>query len=181
MNSNHQKLEAALHRRSSEKVFHAEVWFQLNCDPCRSVISIKLFCNFIEITLQHGSSPVNLLHIFRTPFPKNISGGLLLKTQWNYRTLSQAISYMNIFLASKLTSAKKIKFSVWVGLVRVHSNTSSFVQSLKRSCRLCMSSLIRCIRSELFCKRRVLRNFTKFTGKHPCQSLFFNKVAVAVI
>ena len=22
----------------------------------------------------------------------------------------------------------------------------------------------------------VLRNFTKFTGKHPCQSLFFNKV-----
>ena len=25
--------------------------------------------------------------------------------------------------------------------------------------------------------RGVLRNFTKFTGKHVCQSLFFNKVA----
>ena len=25
--------------------------------------------------------------------------------------------------------------------------------------------------------RDVLRNFTKFTGKHLCQSLFFNKVA----
>ena len=25
--------------------------------------------------------------------------------------------------------------------------------------------------------RGVLRNFTKFTGKHMCQSLFFNKVA----
>ena len=25
--------------------------------------------------------------------------------------------------------------------------------------------------------RVVLRNFTKFTGKHLCQSLFFNKVA----
>ena len=23
----------------------------------------------VEITLQHGYSPVNLLHIFRTPFP----------------------------------------------------------------------------------------------------------------
>ena len=23
-------------------------------DPCRSVISIKLQCNFIEITLRHG-------------------------------------------------------------------------------------------------------------------------------
>ena len=26
-------------------------------------------------------------------------------------------------------------------------------------------------------RKGVLRNFTKFTGKHPCQSLFFNKVA----
>ena len=49
--------------------------------PCRSVISIKLLCNFIEITLRHGFSPVNLLHIFRKPFPKNTSGRLLLKHQ----------------------------------------------------------------------------------------------------
>ena len=26
-------------------------------------------------------------------------------------------------------------------------------------------------------KKGVLRNFAKFTGKHLCQSLFFNKVA----
>ena len=30
---------------------------------------------------------------------------------------------------------------------------------------------------EVFCKNGVLRNFSKFTGKHPCQSLFLNKVA----
>ena len=29
---------------------------------------------------------------------------------------------------------------------------------------------------ELFCKKGVLRNFAKFTGKHLCQKLFFNKV-----
>ena len=34
--------------------------------------------NFIEITLRHGSSPVNLLHIFKAPFSKNTSGGMLL-------------------------------------------------------------------------------------------------------
>ena len=34
--------------------------------------------NFIEITPRHGCSPVNLLHIFRTPFPNNTSGRLLL-------------------------------------------------------------------------------------------------------
>ena len=43
-----------------------------------SVISVKLLCKFIEITLPHGCSPVSLLHIFRTTFPKNISEGPLL-------------------------------------------------------------------------------------------------------
>ena len=47
--------------------------------PCLSVISIKLQNNFIKITLRHGCSPVNLLHIFRTPFPKNTPGWLFLK------------------------------------------------------------------------------------------------------
>ena len=45
---------------------------------CQSVTSIKLLCIFIEIALRHGSSPVNLLHIFRTTFPRNTSGWLLL-------------------------------------------------------------------------------------------------------
>ena len=34
--------------------------------------------NFIEIALRHGCSPVNLLHISRTPFTKNTSRWLLL-------------------------------------------------------------------------------------------------------
>ena len=45
---------------------------------CRSVISIKLQSNFVEITLRHGCFPVNFLHIFRKPFSKNTSGWLLL-------------------------------------------------------------------------------------------------------
>ena len=47
-------------------------------NPCRSVISIKLQSSFIEIALRHVWSPVNLLHIFRTTFSKNISGWLPL-------------------------------------------------------------------------------------------------------
>ena len=35
-------------------------------------------CNFIEITLRHGCSSIHLLHIFRTLFYKNTSGGPLL-------------------------------------------------------------------------------------------------------
>ena len=49
---------------------------------CQSAISIKLLCNFIEITLWHGCSTVNLLHIFRTSFLKNTSGRLLLELKY---------------------------------------------------------------------------------------------------
>ena len=37
-----------------------------------------LKCDFIKITLVRGCSPVSLLHIFRTHFPKNTSGVLFL-------------------------------------------------------------------------------------------------------
>ena len=46
--------------------------------PYQSVISIKLLFNFIEIALRHRCSPVNLLHIFKTPFSRNTFGWLLL-------------------------------------------------------------------------------------------------------
>ena len=32
-------------------------------------------------------------------------------------------------------------------------------------------------RPDVFCKKGVLRNIAKLTGKHLCQSVFFNKVA----
>ena len=48
--------------------------------PCQSAVSIKFLCKFIEIALWHWCSPVNLLHIFRTPFLKNTSGRLFLET-----------------------------------------------------------------------------------------------------
>ena len=42
------------------------------------MIPIKLQRKFIETALRHGCSCVNLLHIFRTPFPKNTSEWLLM-------------------------------------------------------------------------------------------------------
>ena len=46
--------------------------------PCWSVNSIKLLCNYVENSLCYGCSPVTVLHIFRTHFPKNTPEGLLL-------------------------------------------------------------------------------------------------------
>ena len=51
-----------------------KIWSKFTGEhSCRNVISIKLQSNFIEITLRHECSPVNLLHIFRTPFPSNFN------------------------------------------------------------------------------------------------------------
>ena len=64
-------LEAATQRRFLKKaVLHMCSKFRGE-HPCRSAILIKLLCNFIESALRHGCSPVNLLHISRTPFPSS--------------------------------------------------------------------------------------------------------------
>ena len=45
------------------------------------------------------------------------------------------------------------------------------------SISILISSKTRSSRPEVLCKKGVLRSFAKFTGKHLCQSLLFNKVA----
>ena len=76
-----QKVFKELYLSLKEEVFTILVYQKT---PSRHVLrkrcskNMQQICNFIEITLQHGCSTVNLLHIFRTPFHENISGGLLL-------------------------------------------------------------------------------------------------------
>ena len=45
---------------------------------------IKLLCNFIEITLRYGCSPVYMLHISRAPFPKTTYEELVLEVHRYY-------------------------------------------------------------------------------------------------
>ena len=47
--------------------------------PCRTKISIKLLVTLLKSHFGIGISPVNLSHIFRTPFSRNTSEWLLLK------------------------------------------------------------------------------------------------------
>ena len=76
--------------------------------PCRSAISIKLFCNFIEITFRHGCSPVNLQHIFRTPFLNDTSGTLLLRNViiMNYFLLVEVVDFHNNMIFSTVLKVK---------------------------------------------------------------------------
>ena len=62
----------------------------LKCD-CNKVAT-----KFIEIILRHEGSPVNLLHIFRTPFSKSTSGRLLLLIEKDY-IQTAPFHLMNLF------------------------------------------------------------------------------------
>ena len=68
---------------------------------CRSAVSIRLLCNFIEIALRHRCSPVNLLYIFRTPFLKNTS-----ETPLNF-LFSNTLFRFKIFLFSSYINATR--------------------------------------------------------------------------
>ena len=65
-----------------------------------------------------------------------------------------------------------LKTEVFFPVLLTRSLPMTFVLVIIRRIYLYKSS-----RPEVFFKKGVLKNFTKFTGKHLCQSLFFNKVA----
>ena len=65
---------------------------------------VRLQSNFIEITLRHGCSSANLLHIFRTTFLKNISGWLLLKISRTEKAELDIISECHLYLKRKQIS-----------------------------------------------------------------------------
>ena len=91
--------------------------------PCQSVISIKLHCNFIEITLRDGCSPANFLRIFKTPFPKKNSCGLLLKKNFRrcdshglLQSIFPTLDFIKIFLRKSYQQGPNFKPSFQVAL-----------------------------------------------------------------
>ena len=81
---------------------------------CRSAISVKLQRNFIENTLRHGCSPVNLLHIFKTRFSKNTSEPLLLDMEsWGVLLLCRTQYYFiecNTETVARICSEKMLSW-----------------------------------------------------------------------
>ena len=65
-------------------------------------------------------------------------------------------------------------FSLIVYSVRFNPSYKRF-HLLIFPCLLKRMVLPRSSRSEVLCRKGFLRNFSKVTGKHLCQSLFFNK------
>ena len=54
-----------------------------------AIKNVLINISIIRVTFRHGCSHVKLQHIFRTPFPKNTSGGLLLHLYGKITTLQE--------------------------------------------------------------------------------------------
>ena len=65
--------------------------------PCQSVISIRLFCNFVEIALRHGCSPQNLLHIFRNLFLEAPVGGCFCMQMKKFLNVLSNATFLAMF------------------------------------------------------------------------------------
>ena len=95
---------------------------------------------------------------------------LLIDTFWK---ISHASRYTRRLIPSKDQLISNITWRCGVVVI-----TTTQLHSIKSELKFCGVSnpARRRGHHEVFCKD-VIKNFAKFTGKHLCQSLFFNKVA----
>ena len=74
--------------------------------PCRSAISKNLHNNFIEMTLRHVCSPVNLLHILRTPFLQ-VACRIKTNTTWTAKNTTSFHYFGKKFKTNTLRDHKR--------------------------------------------------------------------------
>ena len=134
-------------------------------------------CKFIETDSR--CFLVNIANLFRTPFLQNKAGWVLPIITVSIAVRGQ-LGNKPYIMTQKLTHAnlsQKYKLSKRADLTRVFEEG---VQNKNRcDCTHKYQIKLKKLRSsdpEVFCKKGVLRNFAKFTGKHLCQRLFLNKV-----
>ena len=82
-------------------------------------------------------------------------------------TISSKFSVVHLFICT-------FQHMYYIRIWQIHFWCNRF---LKNYLSTKLFDIVRSSRPEVFCKKSNLRNFTKFTGKHLCQRLFFNKVA----
>ena len=144
-------------------------------------------CNFNKVALQRywnrtsaRVSLVNLLYIFRTPFPRNTTGWLFLyyagqmppEAQWRNREKQNDKEHHE--KACFFTYSWVLEWFVWFCFEKTFSSFPMlFVQVGKRSRETLRSS-----RSQQFFKIGVLKNLSILARNHLCWSLFLIRLQV---
>ena len=128
------------------------------------MIWLNLRCNFIEITLRDGCSPVNLLHIVSALFAKNTSRWLL-QTYAFYEIYQNRTFFLQISMGDNSffpsEAASWICYVVFTRLCSMTWNERSLGDNLSVFRPRSRSSHRGCSIT-----KGVLKNFVKFTGNH---------------
>ena len=97
--------------------------------------------------------------------------------EWVLNTPLKTFRFISFLINNSSSNSRSylcISSSMYIAVLYVLSRKAFIWDLFKTSI---LSKPLRSSRPEVFCKKGGLRNFTKFTGKHLCQSLSFNKVA----
>ena len=160
-------------------LFKCCFWLILSCPcslylvPARSRWSQLVSANFSRFQL------VSAVLVLR------VSMSALMALFWNFRLVFFFVSrfsfYKNIWIHQSLTIFESFDnllfrnkfFFIWI----IWRNIAEEKEILYLFCEIKISCSYRDSHRMCYIKKDVLTNFSKFTGKHLCQSLSFNKVA----
>ena len=138
---------------------------------------------FLAIRLAPGNVVIVALDMCgKSP----ITGEWMYGFTWKHVSFNiSVLFYCRYYFYFKISVFYCLLFMSWwfiYFLIKINMNNKmgkpkerSFINELLRLIFLFFFYRRSCL--EVFCKKYVLKSFTKFTGKHLCQSLFFNKVA----
>ena len=116
----------------------------------------------------------NLQSVYLFQDPQNVLIGL------NYRELQKISTHYKHSLYNQRSQRSPAQYN----LLRIAESKCStpyvtYTEQQKSSAGYNLLGIVRRKNQKCSFRKDVLRNFTKFTGKQLCQSLFFNKVAGA--
>ena len=112
----------------------------------------------------HGCSPVNLLHNFRTPFPRNTSMWLFLLI------VAKIIRFLDYWKFPFLDRGLMEGVNALILLQRNQVLTTSKIRNPKACAFHSHVAYHRSSPPEVFFEKGVLKIGSKFTGEHPCRS-----------
>ena len=152
-------------QENSEYKLTEVLWYETN--------KTKNFWRFL-MTLFHHFKPVSVLVENDEIKSSKISSIFFFLSCFTLRNFQMFVFWFLKFLLYFWSFSMHINF-----FCQIHDSLKFLVLCWSYLCCFCHNlwTVARSSRPEVFCKKIVLRNFAKFTGKHLCQSLFFNKVA----
>ena len=138
-------------------------------------------CNFITNTLQHKCFHMKFARFSEQPFYITPVNGCL----WKIWTEETKIMANNRWWSSRICKFRQIALCVPSSFFSLSSFCYLFVlEFFLHHAFVIVIIMVRpwssssgSSRLEMFCKKGVLKNSSKLTGKHLYRSLFFNKVA----